>query len=80
LVIVTHDGLSIRFKETDVRATGRTTRGVKAITLRNGDYVVGACVVTDGAKLLTVTENGYGKKTEFAEYRPQSRGGKGIYT
>ncbi|MDD6484594.1 MAG: DNA gyrase subunit A [Clostridiales bacterium] len=80
LVIVTHNGLSIRFKETDVRATGRTTRGVKAITLTDGDYVVGACAVSEGKKLLTVTENGYGKKTEFEEYRPQSRSGKGIFT
>lgn len=80
LIVVTHDGLSIRFKETDVRATGRTTRGVKAITLHKGDYVVGACVVKEGASLLTVTENGYGKRTEFDEYRPQTRAGKGIFT
>lgn len=82
IMLISHDGLAIRFAEKDVRAMGRTTRGVKGMTLREGDYVVGACAgaVTEGATLLVVTENGYGKKTEFEEYRLQTRGGKGLYT
>lgn len=82
IMLISHDGLAIRFAEKDVRAMGRTTRGVKGMTLREGDYVVGACAgaVTEGATLLVVTENGYGKKTEFLEYRLQTRGGKGLYT
>ncbi len=82
IMLITHDGLAIRFKEKDVRATGRTTRGVKGITLKDGDYVVGACAgpVTEGASLLVVTEKGYGKKTEFSEYRLQTRSGKGLFT
>ena len=80
LIIATHDGLSIRFNERDVRAMGRTTRGVKAISLSAGDFVIGAVVVNENEKLLAVTEKGYGKKTDYSEYRAQSRGGKGIYT
>ena len=80
ILVATHNGLSVKFLETDVRSMGRTTRGVKAITLREGDYVVGACVVDYDSKLFIVTENGYGKKSDFAEYRLQSRGGKGIFT
>ena len=82
IMLISHDGLAIRFAEKDVRAMGRTTRGVKGMTLREGDYVVGACAgaVTEGATLLVVTEYGYGKKTEFEEYRLQTRGGKGLYT
>lgn len=82
IMLISHDGLAIRFAEKDVRAMGRTTRGVKGMTLREGDYVVGACAgaVTEDATLLVVTENGYGKKTEFEEYRLQTRGGKGLYT
>lgn len=76
----THDGYAIRFKEKDVRSTGRTTRGVKGITLHSGDYVIGASVALPDSQLLTVTENGYGKKTALEEYRIQSRGGKGIFT
>lgn len=56
------------------------TRGVKAITLRDGDYVVGMSVVSDDAEFLVVTENGYGKKTPFDEYKVQNRGGVGIRT
>lgn len=76
----THDGYAIRFSEKDVRSTGRTTRGVKGITLHKGDYVIGASVALADSQLLTVTENGYGKKTPLDEYRIQSRGGMGIYT
>ena len=82
IMLITHDGLAIRFKEKDVRATGRTTRGVKGITLKQGDYVVGACAgnISEGSSLLVVTENGYGKRTDFSEYRLQTRSGKGLFT
>ena len=78
-------GMAIRFDESDVRVMGRTAAGVKGIDLRRGDEVVGLIRVDDDADLLTVTENGYGKRTPLSEYlvhqehgvRPQSRGGKG---
>ena len=78
IVIGTHNGMAIRFAETDVRMMGRVTHGVKAISLREGDYVVGAAVASEGKDLLVVTENGYGKKTDFDEYRSQNRGGIGL--
>ncbi len=78
LIVATHDGMSICFKESDARLIGRTARGVKAITLSEGDYVVGFAVERDGYTLLTVSETGYGRKSEFADYRIQSRGGKGL--
>lgn len=78
LIVATHDGMSICFKETDARLIGRTARGVKAITLAEGDYVVGFAVEREGFTLLTVSETGYGRKSEFADYRIQSRGGKGL--
>ncbi len=78
IVIATHDGMAIRFKETDARQMGRVTHGVKAITLRDGDYVIGAAVASEGKDLLVVTENGFGKKTDFKEYRSQTRGGIGL--
>ncbi len=78
IVVGTHDGMAIRFNENDVRPMGRVTRGVKAITLREGDYVVGMCAPREGEELLTVTENGYGKRTELSAYRVQSRGGIGL--
>ncbi|MGN0148683.1 MAG: DNA gyrase subunit A [Clostridia bacterium] len=80
LILVTHNGLAIRFKETDVRATGRTTRGVMGIRLKDSDYVIGASTTAPDSKLLVITENGYGKKTELDEYRGQNRGGLGILT
>ena len=80
VILSTHDGYAIRFNESEVRHTGRTTRGVKGITLRQGDYIIGFSLVKEGSQLLAVTENGYGKKTALDEYRKQSRGGKGIFT
>ncbi|MBE0616486.1 MAG: DNA gyrase subunit A, partial [Proteobacteria bacterium] len=80
IVLSTRRGLAIRFPEADVRPTGRTSRGVKGIDLQNGDAVVAADVIRPGTTLLTVTENGFGKRTELEEYRRQSRGGKGIIT
>ncbi len=78
IFIGTRDGLAIRFPESDVRAMGRTAYGVKGISLREGDQVVAMEIVRPGSTLLTVTENGYGKRTELDEYRVQSRGGVGI--
>jgi DNA gyrase subunit A len=78
LFIGTRKGMAIRFPETDVRAMGRTAYGVRGITLRNDDYVVAMETVRPGGALLSVTEHGYGKRTEIDEYRVQSRGGVGV--
>lgn len=78
LLVATHEGMSIRFKETDARPIGRTARGVKAIELADGDYVVGMAAVDDNSNLLTVSETGYGRRSSFDDYRIQSRGGKGL--
>lgn len=80
IVLVTHDGMSIRFSEDDMRTQGRNTIGVRGIRLREGDFVVALAVVRDDATLLVVSENGLGKRTSFAEYRAQSRGGIGLKT
>src|SRR5579864_1258670 len=76
--IGTRHGMAIRFPETDVRAMGRTAYGVRGISLRDDDYVVAMEVVKPGGTLVTVTERGYGKRTEIDEYRVQSRGGVGV--
>ena len=78
IVIATHDGMSVNLSETDVRAMGREAAGVRGIKLRAGDYVVGAEKLVPGATLLSVTEKGYGKRTDFAEYPEQNRGGIGV--
>ncbi len=78
VIIGTKKGLAISFKEGDVRPMGRNTRGVRGIFLRNGDEVIGMDNVHDGAQVLTVTQNGYGKRTGVDEYRLQTRGGKGV--
>src|SRR5262249_36981381 len=78
IFIGTHEGMAIRFPETDVRAMGRGAYGVRGISLREDDYVVAMDVARPGGTLLTVTEHGYGKRTELDEYRLQSRGGVGI--
>lgn len=81
VVLVTKQGLSIRFKEDDVRAVGRTAMGVKGINLHKDDVVVGMePVKNDNDYILAITENGFGKRTELEEYRPQNRGGKGVIT
>lgn len=82
IILVTKTGLSIRFKEDDVRAVGRTSMGVKGITLTGDDYVVGMEPITTEKDnyILAITENGFGKRTEVEEYRAQSRAGKGILT
>ncbi len=79
-ISTTKSGKAIRINGKDVRPTGRSTRGVKLITLEDGDNVVSSQVVGKGAKLLTITEKGYGKMTSEEEYTVQSRGGKGILT
>ncbi|HGE71327.1 TPA: DNA gyrase subunit A [Candidatus Poribacteria bacterium] len=78
VILVTHNGMSIRFPETDVRVTARNTIGVRGIRLEDDDHVVGMSVADDNATLLVVTEKGFGKRTDMSEYRRQSRGGKGI--
>jgi len=83
ILIATHNGMAICFNETDVRPTGRTSAGVRGIRLRKDDFCVGAARARKGGALLTVTENGYGKRTEISEYLRgedglvQNRGGYG---
>jgi DNA gyrase subunit A len=80
VVLITREGMSIRFSEEDVRSMGRTAGGVRGITLEQTDAVVALAVVVPDATLLVAGDNGIGKRTDFAEYRVQSRGGKGIIT
>jgi DNA gyrase subunit A len=80
IIIATHKGKAIHFKEQDVRTTGRVSIGVKAINLDEGDQVIGMGVDSEGDDLLIITEKGYGKRTPLSEYRIQSRGGKGLIT
>jgi DNA gyrase subunit A len=80
MVLSTLDGQSIRFKESQVRATGRDTYGVVGMTLEQDDAVVSMEILSVGADILTASEKGYGKRTPMDEYRLQSRGGKGIIT
>ncbi|HEY1789565.1 MAG TPA: DNA gyrase subunit A [Verrucomicrobiae bacterium] len=88
VILITHDGMSIRFSESDVRSMGRSAAGVRGITLEKGDRVVALAVVVPDAALLVAGENGIGKRTVFEEYlvqsesgaRKQSRGGKGRIT
>jgi DNA gyrase subunit A len=78
IFIGTRNGMSIRFRESDVRSMGRTAGGVRGIELREDDEVVAMEVLEPGGTILSVTEQGYGKRTELGEYRVQSRGGLGI--
>src|SRR5258708_31393898 len=78
IFIGTRDGMAIRFEETDVRPMGRSAYGVRGISLREGDEVVAMEVVREGGTVLTVAQNGYGKRTGLEEYRLQSRGGVAI--
>jgi len=80
IVLATREAMSIRFHESDVREMGRATAGVKGLDLAPGDAVIGMVVVRRDAKLLVISENGFGKQSEVTEYRVQSRGGKGIIT
>ena len=78
LIVATHDGMAICFKEEDARLIGRTARGVRAIQLAEGDYVVGFAVAVENMQLLTVSETGYGRRSDFEDYRVQGRAGKGL--
>ena len=78
LLVATKKGMCIAFNEQDARSIGRTARGVKAITLGAGDFVTGMCVLDPQKKVLTVSETGYGRRSDCRNYRIQSRGGKGL--
>ncbi|WP_374140833.1 DNA gyrase subunit A [Leptotrichia hongkongensis] len=83
IFVATRNGIAIRFSEKDVRSMGTGATGVKGITLRDKDKIVGAAIINsemnnDEMRILTITEEGYGKRTKLSEYRFQSRGGKGI--
>ncbi len=78
LLVATKKGMAIRFNETDVRPMGRTARGVKAITLKANDQVIGMSLIRENALVLTVSETGYGRLSKPDDYRLQSRGGKGV--
>jgi DNA gyrase subunit A len=77
-MIATRDGLAIRFPESDVRVMGREAIGVRGIRLRGDDVVIGAGSSTEGEDILSLTEKGFGKRTNVGEYRFQSRGGFGV--
>ncbi len=78
IFLATHEGMAIRFPESDVRDMGRQARGVRAMALAKGDYIVGVEVVGEKELILSVTEKGYGKRTPITQYRLQSRAGKGV--
>ncbi len=78
IFIATRNGLAIQFKESDVRAMGRSARGVRAINMREGDSVIDMAITDENTKILTVTETGYGRISSIQDYRLQSRGGKGL--
>ncbi len=78
IVLGTRDGMAVRFKQEDVRAMGRNAGGVRGITLKRDDRVVDLAVIRPGQSLLTICENGYGKRTDIDEYRLTKRGGSGV--
>jgi DNA gyrase subunit A len=78
LMLATRKGIASRFNEEDVRPTGRTSQGVRGIKLDDEDIVIGMIIAENDYKVLTLTENGYGKKTDVTEYRRINRGGKGV--
>ena len=79
VIIATENGAAVKFSEANVRPMGRTARGVRGISLRDGDRVTGVAVVEEGKQLVTVTQNGYGKRTEFDDFREmKNRGGFGV--
>ena len=80
IFIATHNGIAIRFDEKGVRSMGRATRGVRGIELRPDDYVVSVCAVSaeDTERMLSISEQGFGKQTKIGDYRLQSRGGRGV--
>lgn len=78
ILIASHDGKCIRFNETDVRAVGRDSQGVRSMKLADGDFVVDMAIVHENANIITISENGYGKCTSVDEFRLQQRGGSGV--
>ena len=80
VLLVTKEGMSIRFDENDIRYMGRTAMGVKGITLSKEDFVVSMNLCSKGTDVLVVSKNGFGKRTNIEEYRSQIRAGKGIKT
>ena len=79
LMLATSTGMAVRFSESNVRVMGRTARGVRGIRLKDGDYVTGVCVVDDSKRLLCITENGFGKRSPFDDFRlMKNRGGGGV--
>ena len=78
IIVASREGKCIRFSEKDVRAMGRDTQGVKSMTLNKNDIVVDMTVIKEGCEVITMTENGYGKRSDVDDYRIQSRGGKGV--
>ena len=79
VIIATRNGAAVRFTEQNVRPMGRTARGVRGITVREGDYVTGVAIVEEGKSLVTITENGYGKRTPYSDFREMKhRGGLGV--
>lgn len=79
IIIATRNGNAVRFDENDARVMGRTARGVRGIRLSENDYVVGVALVREDALLLTITENGFGKRSRFSDFVTRNRGGKGVY-
>ncbi len=81
IILGTHEGMALRFKETDVREMGRTAKGVTGIRLDKKDYVIGVVALKrDQASILVVSDKGYGKRSDVSDYRITKRGGKGIIT
>jgi DNA gyrase subunit A len=78
IFLATHEGQAICFEEDEVRDMGRQARGVRGITLREGDYVVSVCAVNGDEQMLSISSNGFGKQTAISEYRVTGRGGKGV--
>ena len=79
IILATRNGCAVRYTEANVRCMGRTARGVRGISLREGDYVTGVAIVEEGKSLITVTEKGFGKKSDYEEFRVmKNRGGMGV--
>ncbi len=78
LMLATQKGMSIRFNETTIRATGRPSMGVRSMKLKKDDSIVSLCLVDEEKQVLCISENGYGKRTDISEYREQGRAGKGV--
>lgn len=78
LMLATRQGQAIRFKETDIRAMGRNSMGVKSFDLSENDEVISVARIEEDKQVLAITQKGYGKRTDVSEFRVQSRGGKGI--